>query len=371
MGQVWLYDGRALFPELFKDVSFGAFRIAQAMGDELLLDFTHHNYLERQDVRDELGDTESAQIGELFESTGIWLNRSELAHRSVARQIEFQRSDGSAGCEQAPQAVSAIDPFGTPRFETRLQQEGSSEVSGTPALPDDPRVREVHYPSGDLALKAWLALPEGPGPFPAVIYLHGGFSLSAGDFADAEAFLEAGFAVLLPMLRSENGNPGAFELWRGEVDDAAAASRWLAQQPDVRAQDIFAFGHSVGGGVAAGLSLHPDAALAGTGGSGGLYLPGVFASWSDVVPFRLDDPMEQRARLLFSNQHAMRRWHTAYVGSEDRSFYATRWVASAAATAARHLEAEVVPGTHFSSLPEAVQRFIERISRAASRHPQS
>src|ERR1700742_1786233 len=40
-----------------------------------------------------------------------------------------------------------------------------------------PGVEKVTYPSGNLQLKAWIAMPKNAasGPVPAVVYFHGGF----------------------------------------------------------------------------------------------------------------------------------------------------------------------------------------------------
>ena len=89
-------------------------------------------------------------------------------------------------------------------------------------------VEEVTYPSGSLSLKAWVAYPTGAsrnGKVPGVVFFHGGFAFGAGDFEDARPFLDAGFAVMTPMLRGEDGNPGNFEMLLGEVADASSGPR--------------------------------------------------------------------------------------------------------------------------------------------------
>ena len=50
--------------------------------------------------------------------------------------------------------------------------------------PLPPGVSEVSYPSGDLKLRAWLALPkDAPARAPAVVYFHGYFGLGWDEFA--------------------------------------------------------------------------------------------------------------------------------------------------------------------------------------------
>ncbi len=112
-------------------------------------------------------------------------------------------------------------------------------------------VKTVYYPSGRMKLKAWLVRPQHPRPqSPAIVYLHGGLALGKGDLADVQAFRNAGYTVMLPALRGENGNPGAYELFVGEVDDALAAGRWLRSQKGVDPSRIYLIGHSIGGGIA-------------------------------------------------------------------------------------------------------------------------
>jgi hypothetical protein len=49
-----------------------------------------------------------------------------------------------------------------------------------------------------------------------------GTSLGNGDLHDVQPFIDAGWTVLAPTYRGENGNPGTIELWLGEVQDAAS-----------------------------------------------------------------------------------------------------------------------------------------------------
>ena len=108
--------------------------------------------------------------------------------------------------------------------------------------------RLVEYNSGDLNLKGWLSVDAGDGQKrPAVVYLHGGWSFGEGDWEDAEPFLKAGFVRFMPMLRGENGNPGTYESFLGEVDDAIAAGRFVSALPNVDGKNVFVAGHSVGG----------------------------------------------------------------------------------------------------------------------------
>lgn len=143
-------------------------------------------------------------------------------------------------------------------FVTRLHVKGPAPQEYREEQPPS-GVTEVRYRSGDLALKGWLsAPPSGPERRPAVVYLHGGFSFSASDWADARPFAEAGFVLFMPMLRGENGNPGFYESFYGEVDDAVAAGEYVKSLPYVDRDNIFIVGHSVGGVLAVLASMVPS-----------------------------------------------------------------------------------------------------------------
>jgi acetyl esterase/lipase len=281
------------------------------------------------------------------------------------------RPDGSS----AALAKSAPPP--TVRDQpTKLIRRGPSPARWPE--PDPPAgVERVEYRSGDLPLAAWLAVPADRAPdarLPAVVYLHGWFGLRPEVWKDARRFVERGFVVLVPMLRGENGNPGHFEMFYGELDDAAAAVRWLAARPEVDARQVYAFGHSVGGNLAGLLSLVPDLPLVSTASAGGVYTADVFDSWRRVVPFPRHDGAEVQARLLHPNLDRMQRPHHAYVGDQDGILRYAREVARAARESDAPFDLDVVEGDHFSAVRPAIDRFIDGLALArsgAARAPRS
>ena len=233
-----------------------------------------------------------------------------------------------------------------------------------------PGVRELRYPSAGRQLKAWLVPPTGAGPHPAVVYLHGNFELPPQVFTDVAPLADAGFAVFVPTYRGEQGNPGRFELLYGEVEDAAAAVRWLARQPGIDATRIWAIGHSVGGGIAAMLSLICDLPLRSTASVGGIYVPETFQRWTRMrgnrrlVRFDVRDRQEVELRVPGPHVHAMRRPHVAYVGLEDPGFIDNaRRVRDRAADHQQPFEVEYVPGDHMGSLAPALTAFARRLAR--------
>lgn len=254
-------------------------------------------------------------------------------------------------------------------FRVNLKRSGPSPQSWQPQTPPE-NVREVEYPSEDLMLKAWVYVPPGAEnrKSPAMVYFHGGFAFASEDYRDSAPFREAGYVVMCPMLRGENGNPGRFEMLMGEVDDAKAAIEWLHDQPYVDPDRIHAFGHSAGGGISALLSLHDDVPVRLTGSSGGLYHASMFRRWGDNVPFDANDPEECLLRVLMGNIRDMRRRHCAYMGREDGAEVLFAAARKEDSQSRGLLSLVVVPGDHHSSLLPSMKAFMEAIREYSVQH---
>jgi dienelactone hydrolase len=120
----------------------------------------------------------------------------------------------------------------------------------------------VTFPGDGVTLEAQLFRPQGAGPFPAVVALHGcsglyerkGERLSARHADWAERLSAEGFLVLLPdsftsrglgpqcRVRERETRPS-----RERVADALAAKAYLQTRPDVKAGAISLLGWSNGG----------------------------------------------------------------------------------------------------------------------------
>lgn len=274
-------------------------------------------------------------------------------------------------CKRAPTeatpTASAAPPATTTyldrlaRFKTTLVRRGPSFQPYEPGERAPTGVREVIYESDGMQLKAWLALPAG-GKLPAVVFFHGGFAFGKEDYEMARPFLDAGLALLCPMLRGENGNPGDMEMYLGEVRDAKAAVRWLASQPEIDASRIYTFGHSAGGIVSSLLALH-DVPVRHGGSAGGMYGVEIFEMMAEAVPFSRDNPEESALRVLLGNARWMRRPHYAYMGADDRpqNFAQAR---EEAAASRGLLQAKVLPGDHFTSFEASANEYIKIIQSA-------
>jgi uncharacterized protein len=122
---------------------------------------------------------------------------------------------------------------------------------------------EITFTSGRNTLAGSIFLPDGPGPFPAVVFIVGAgdasyrrwWEGSAGGYLQADIrkwLVERGYAVLLfdkPGVGRSTGN------WRKQsfderTRDAMEAVRLLAARDDVDPARIGVIGHSQGGWVA-------------------------------------------------------------------------------------------------------------------------
>ncbi|HEY7846794.1 MAG TPA: alpha/beta hydrolase [Candidatus Limnocylindria bacterium] len=114
--------------------------------------------------------------------------------------------------------------------------------------------REVAFTSEGTRLGGTLSLPDGDGPWPAIVTLHPSSSGSRDHrlFRHLEALLvPAGFAVLRYDRRGSGASDGDF--WTADfrllAADALAAVAMLAATADIDGRLIGVFGHSQGGWI--------------------------------------------------------------------------------------------------------------------------
>lgn len=130
-------------------------------------------------------------------------------------------------------------------------------TAAEPASLPEPDGTLITIPGPDITLKAVLYRPDGPGPFPAVVALHGCGGLSrptAGrDRAWAQHLTDSGFIVLFPdsfgsrHLGSQcRVRRRLVSSSRERVADANAALRWLQAQSFVKPDRVSLLGWSNG-----------------------------------------------------------------------------------------------------------------------------
>jgi dipeptidyl aminopeptidase/acylaminoacyl peptidase len=221
-------------------------------------------------------------------------------------------------------------------------------------------VRQVEYSSGELKLKGGLSADPGDGKrHPAVVYLHGGWAFGADDWRDAAPFVEAGFVLFMPMLRGENGNPGTYESFYSEVNDAIAAGKYVQTLPYVNRDKVFVAGHSVGGVLTVLTAMMPSPYKAGAALSGYVDME-TWAAGSPAqhVPYDRNDPEEVRVRNPMAFVASLRCPLTLYVEPAMRSV--NEPLAKKASQLGKECELVEVPGNHLTMVGPAVKKCIER-----------
>jgi dienelactone hydrolase len=270
---------------------------------------------------------------------------------------------GSA-CAQTPRRTASglriVDgDFAAARasFRTRLLYRGASPQPFDNERP--PRgVQEITYTSGDLSLKAWTARPAGDATVPAVVFAHGGFAFGASDFDMARPYLDAGFAVITPFVRGENGMPGQYSMFYGEVDDIIAAGEYMRAQPNIDTRRIFLSGHSVGGTLSMLAAQASPIFRASASFSGSPDQIMFCEEYFQIVPFDTTNPAEYEMRSPLSYAASFKAPARLYFARREVFGPDTLLTAEIARGAGHDVQAEEVRGDHFTAVPEAMARSI-------------
>ncbi|GAB4201771.1 MAG: prolyl oligopeptidase family serine peptidase [Roseiflexaceae bacterium] len=162
-----------------------------------------------------------------------------------------------------PPALVALDP----------DSGALRKLLGAVDMPAGQPWRSVDFPSSDGTLiQAWLAVPEGTGPFPVILDVHGGPHFAMSDFfnASSQAWLDHGFAWLTVNYRGSSGFGQAFkeQIWgdigHWELEDMVAARDWLVREGIALPEAILLHGGSYGGFLTLwGLARRPELWAAG------------------------------------------------------------------------------------------------------------
>ena len=193
---------------------------------------------------------------------------------------------------------------------TAVELDGSGmrkllQVSAHDTYPG-PEWREVTFPStGGATVQGWLMTPPGDGPWPTILYSHGGpTSVASPAFSPmCQAWVDNGYALLSVNYRGSTTFGDAYrEALTGDaggvdVDDMVAGHRWLIEAGIARPDLVILNGYSYGGYLTLqSMGIHPDLWAAGIAGAPvtDWILSGedqnVSLSAYDVALFGLDTP---------------------------------------------------------------------------------
>jgi acetyl esterase/lipase len=246
------------------------------------------------------------------------------------------------------------------RFHTKLTRKGPSPQPGSYVKPVS-GVTEVEYPSGEWRFKAWMNRPaDETRKHPAVLFLHGGFAFDAEDWDLGRPYREAGFVVLTPILRGENGQAGAFSFYHDEVDDVLAAAKYLSELPFVNAERMYIAGPSAGGTavlLAAMASKRFRAAASFSAITDQVVFCKHAKNAARDVPFDITDLRELQIRSPLAYAASLKCPARIYYGSQEPHLQPmSQRTAQLAKARGLDVEAVSVEGDHTTSVPPAIQQ---------------
>lgn len=224
---------------------------------------------ERSDVS--LGDLEGDIVPLDWSRDGNCLLLQQTA-RAVHQLYTYDLTTGRLTPVQHPAGTYAGVQFGPtgqilavwsdathlPQIVTLESETGAwlgAVLAGDEAPPARP-ITSISFPSSDgTKIQGWLGLPEGSGPFPTVLLVHGGPHSVITEAYDPEgqSWLDHGCACLTINYRGSTtfGRTFQEQIWgdlgHWEIEDLVAARDWLVRQGIARPEAIVVTGASYGG----------------------------------------------------------------------------------------------------------------------------
>lgn len=246
-------------------------------------------------------------------------------------------------------------------FKTKLTRQGSAPQNFDRDEEPPPGVVWTTYTSGNHRFRAWVSgQPARGGPKPAVLFLHGGFAFGEGDWDQTQQLEDAGYVVMMPMLRGENGQPGNFTLFYDEVDDVVAAAEALAKIPYVDPNRIYVCGHSAGGTLALLAAMTSPRFKAAASFSGSPDQKLFCRSNPELVVFDTKDEREYQMRSPLAFPKSFKCPVRIYYGDEEFFFKdPSKKLAEVSSKAGLDVKAVSVPGDHFDSVEPAMEMAIQ------------
>jgi hypothetical protein len=285
--------------------------------------------------------------------------------------------NGGAQNSQAP-----TDEFSKPLVpEVEVQKEDYTRarrgfrtklIRNAPALPPDwtpPQppegTAEVLYQSGPLSLKAWINRPADNGNRRrvAVLFLHSAFFFRPEFWEMSKPYRDAGFIVMTPLLRGENGQAGRWTMFYDEVDDVVAAAEYLRKQSFVDPDNLYIAGHSNGGTLAmlAAMTYQHFRAAASFSGSPDQVLFCRHFRQKDIIPFDYTDQREIQLRSPLAYAASFKCPTRIYFGREESNILSLTSQRTAEIARGKRLDVQAmqVEGGHVTGVPEEIRLSIQ------------
>jgi acetyl esterase/lipase len=212
----------------------------------------------------------------------------------------------------SPSAIHVFD-FITNEWTVWLDSAPAKDVSFAPEL--------IHYPTFDAVdgitreIPAFYYAPDGDGPFPTLIYLHGGPAAQhTPTYSALFQYLvnELGIAVVAPNVRGSTGYGWRYSILdnlqkRNNVfRDISHLIDWVEAQPQLDSSRIAVMGESYGGFLALGaMAFYSERLIAGVSMAGISNLRSFLNSRSgfnqSVLISEFGDPLDNRNRVFLDS----------------------------------------------------------------------
>jgi dipeptidyl aminopeptidase/acylaminoacyl peptidase len=189
--------------------------------------------------------------------------------------------------------------------------------------------RSVRFASTDQQqIQGWLAVPDGAGPFPTILHVHGGPEAAMTEvfLPSSQSWLDHGFAFLTINYRGSTTFGRAFleQIWgnigRWEVEDMVTAREWLVKERIADPARVLVTGWSYGGYLTLlALGTRPDLWA---GGMAGIAIADCAIAHEDTT-------------------ETLRGWRAARFGGTPEEV-PERYAASSPITYAQHVKAPVM-----------------------------
>ena len=215
-----------------------------------------------QQVQAQAGDFAAVLKATVVDAGGVHnaVLTCKFARAQLSVVLTFDGDGRISGLHFAPAAAPAPSPWSPPAY----------------AHPAAFHEEAVTVGAAPWALPGTLTLPRGPGPFPALVLVHGSGPEDADEtigpnkpFKDlAWGLASRGIAVLryVKRTRQYGAQIGAqlagFTVKQEAIEDARAAVALLSQRADIKPRAIYLLGHSEGGYLAPRIA-RGDASIAG------------------------------------------------------------------------------------------------------------
>ncbi|PAB60001.1 alpha/beta hydrolase family protein [Anaeromicrobium sediminis] len=272
-----------------------------------------------------------------------------------------------AGCSQAEDKNTFMS----------LREEHKSEIIKRGPVPGKSKELNtpngaslITYESGELKLKGWISENKEENiKKPAIVFVHGGFSLNESYWDLMKPYMDAGYVVMTPMVRGEKGNDGNYELLYGEVDDIIAAGEYVSKLSYVDEKNIYLVGHSLGGATSILASMMPSKYKSViTFGAAPLDIKGELDAneqLKNIIPFNMDNEIEFSLRTPIKYADSVQK--PLYMFVESNSHIPnlkelTESFSKEVNEKGGKSEIHIVEGNHLSAIEGAVKKSIDIIN---------